>query len=75
MLRPLCRQKGIGLVERNALSDPIHVVLSIPPKYSVAMTLGYLKGQSAVRILRNLATTKGTVRDVLSLHAATLSSP
>ena len=37
------------------------MVLSIPPKYSVAMTLGFLKGKSAVRILRNLTKTKGTL--------------
>ena len=61
MLRRLCRQKGIGLVEGNAVADHIHMVLSIPPKYSVAMTLGYLKGKSAVGILRNLTGTKGTL--------------
>lgn len=61
MLRDLCRQKNIGLIEGNAMPDHIHMVLSIPPKYSVAMTLGYLKGKSAVRILRNLAKTKGTL--------------
>jgi len=61
MLRPLCRQKGIGLLEGNAMSDHIHMVLSIPPKYSVAMTLGYLKGKSAVHILRNLTKTQGTL--------------
>jgi len=34
---------------------------SIPPKYSVAMTMGYLKGKSAVRIHRELVGTKGTL--------------
>ncbi|PCJ51424.1 MAG: IS200/IS605 family transposase [Candidatus Hydrogenedentota bacterium] len=61
ILRQLCRQKGIGLVEGNAMPDHIHMVLSIPPKYSVSMTLGYLKGKSAVNILRNLSKTKGTL--------------
>ena len=61
VLRQLCRQKGIGLVEGNAMPDHIHMVLSIPPKYSVSMTLGYLKGKSAVNILRNLSKTKGTL--------------
>lgn len=37
------------------------MLLSIPPKYSVAMTLGYLKGKSAVRIHRELAKTRGTL--------------
>ena len=60
-MRELCRQKGIGLVEGNAMPDHIHMVLSIPPKYSVAMTLGYLKGKSAVRIHREVEGTKGTL--------------
>jgi len=61
ILRDLCRQKAIGLVEGNAMPDHIHMVLSIPPKYSVAMTIGYLKGKSAVRIHREIAGTKGTL--------------
>ncbi len=43
------------------MPDHIHMVLSIPLKYSVAMTLGYLKGKSAVHTLRNLTKTKGTL--------------
>lgn len=61
LLRQLCQQKGIELVEGNAMPDHIHMVLSIPPKYSVAMTMGYLKGKSAVRINRELLKTKGTL--------------
>ncbi len=61
ILRELCRQKEVVMVEGNATSDHIHLVLSIPPKYSVAMTMGYLKGKSAVRIHRELVRTKGTL--------------
>jgi len=61
ILRELCRQKGIELVEGNALSDHIHMVLSVPPKYSIAMTMGYLKGKGAVKIHRELMRTKGTL--------------
>lgn len=61
ILRQLCQQKGVVLVEGNALSDHVHMVLSIPPKYSVAMTMGYLKGKSAVRINRELLKTQGTL--------------
>ena len=61
ILRDLCRQKDVVLVEGNAMPDHIHMVLSIPPKYSVAMTIGYLKGKSAVRINRELMGTKGTL--------------
>ena len=61
LLRELCQQKGIVLVEGKAMPDHVHMVLSIPPKYSVAMTMGYLKGKSAVRINRELLKTKGTL--------------
>ena len=52
ILRDLCKQRGIELLEGHAMPDHIHVVLSIPPKYSVANTVGFLKGKSAVRIHR-----------------------
>ncbi len=61
ILRDLCRQKGIELVEGKALPDHIHLLLSVPPKYSIAMTIGFLKGKSAIRIHRELLRTKGTL--------------
>ena len=61
ILRQLCRQKGIEVLQGNALPDHLHMLLSVPPKYSVAMTIGYLKGKSAVRIHRELLRTKGTL--------------
>ncbi len=54
ILRDLCNQKGIDLLEGHAMNDHVHVCLSIPPKYSVAYTIGFLKGKSAVRIHREL---------------------
>ena len=54
ILRDLCRQKEIGLLEGKAMPDHIHMLLSVPPKYSVAMTIGFLKGKSAVRVHREL---------------------
>ena len=61
ILRDLCRQKGLGLVEGKAMPDHIHMLVSVPPKYSIAMTIGYLKGKSAVRIHRQGLGTKGTL--------------
>ncbi len=52
ILRELCRQHGVELVEGRALPDHVHLCLSIPPKYSVANTVGFLKGKSAIRIDR-----------------------
>jgi len=61
ILRDLCTQKEVRLLEGKAMPDHIHMLLSIPPKYSVAFTMGYLKGKSAVRIHRELTKTKGTL--------------
>ena len=61
ILRDLCRQKGIELVEGKAVSDHIHMLLSVPPRYSIAMTVGYLKGKSAIRIHRELMKMQGTL--------------
>ena len=54
ILRELCDQKGIQLLEGHAMSDHAHLCISIPPKYSVSNTVGFLKGKSAVRIHREL---------------------
>lgn len=43
------------------MTDHIHMLLSVPPKYSIAMTIGYLKGKSAIRINRDYARVKGTL--------------
>ena len=50
IIRELCQQKGVELVEGKAMSDHIHLCLSIPPKYSVSHVVGYLKGKSAIVI-------------------------
>ena len=54
ILRELCRQRGIELLEGHLMPDHVHMLLSIPPKYSVAHTIGFLKGKSAVRVHREL---------------------
>jgi putative transposase len=61
ILRELCRQKEVGLVEGKAMPDHIHMLLSVPPRYSIAMTIGYLKGKSAIRIHRDLLRRRGTL--------------
>ncbi len=52
ILRELCRRHGVELVEGQALPDHVHLLLSVPPKFSVANTVGFLKGKSAIRIHR-----------------------
>ena len=50
IVQELCQRHGVELVEGHALSDHVHVLLGIPPKLSVANTVGFLKGKSAIRI-------------------------
>ena len=52
ILRDLCRQRGVELLEGHLMPDHIHMCLSVPPKYSIAFVIGFLKGKSAVRIHR-----------------------
>ena len=49
----LARQKESRIVEGHLQSDHVHMLLSIPPKYSVAQVVGYMKGKSAIYIARN----------------------
>ena len=52
IVRELCQRHGVELIEGHALSDHVHILLGIPPKFSVANTVGFLKGKSAIRIHR-----------------------
>lgn len=52
IVRELCRQKGIEVIEGHALVDHLHVCLSFPPKYSISEVTGFLKGKSAIRLHR-----------------------
>ena len=61
MFRPLCRQKEIELLEGHARADHVHMLLRVPPRDSIAMTVGYLKGQSAIRIHREYGTGRGAL--------------
>ena len=58
LFQQLCRQKEIGLIEGHVMPDHVHMLLSIPPKFSVAMVVGYLKGKSAIQIHREALNVK-----------------
>jgi putative transposase len=62
IIKDLCRQRGIELLEGNLKADHVHMCLSIPPKFSVAFVIGFLKGKSAVRIHRYLVKNAQTKR-------------
>ena len=50
ILRKLCEQKGVNIIEAEACPDHIHMLIEIPPKYSVAQIMGFLKGKSSLMI-------------------------
>ena len=58
ILRKLCEQKGIEIIEAEACPDHIHMLVSIPPKYSVSYVMGYLKGKSSLMIFDRHANLK-----------------
>lgn len=58
MLRKRCEYKGIEIHEAEACKDHIHMLVSIPPKYSVSQIMGYLKGKSSLMIFEKYANMK-----------------
>ena len=55
MLRKLCEYKGVEIIEAEACKDHIHMLVSIPPKYSVSQIMGNLKGKSSLMIFETYA--------------------
>ncbi len=58
ILRKLCEYKGVEIIEANLCPDHIHMLVSIPPKISVAQFVGYLKGKSSLMIFDRHANLK-----------------
>lgn len=58
ILRQLCKQKGIEITEAELCKDHVHMLISIPPKYSVSQIMGYLKGKSSLMIFDRHANLK-----------------
>ena len=50
ILKQLCSYKGVEIIEGHVMPDHIHMLVSIPPKYSVSSFMGYLKGKSSLMI-------------------------
>lgn len=58
ILRKLCEYKGIEMIEAELCKDHVHMLISIPPKYSVSQIVGYLKGKSSLMIFDRHANLK-----------------
>ena len=58
ILRELCERKGVEIIEAECCPDHIHMLVRIPPKYSVSEVMGYLKGKSSLLIFDRHANLK-----------------
>jgi len=58
MIRKLCEYKGVEIIEAEACKDHIHMLVAIPPKYSVSQFMGNLKGKSSLMIFEKHANLK-----------------
>ena len=58
VLRQLCENKGVEILEAELCKDHVHMLVSIPPKQSVAQFIGYLKGKSSLMIFDRHANLK-----------------
>ena len=58
ILRTLCERRGVEIIEAEACPDQIHMLLNIPPQYSVSEFMGYLKGKSSLMIFDRFANLK-----------------
>ena len=58
ILRKLCEQKWVEIIQAQACPDHIHMLVSIPPSISVSQFMGYLKGKSSLMIFDRHANLK-----------------
>ena len=58
ILRRLCEHKGVEIIEGHLMPDHVHMLLAMPPKYSVSSVMGYLKGKSSLVIFDKHANLK-----------------
>ena len=58
ILRRLCEWKGVTILEAECCPDHVHMLVRIPPKYSVSEIVGYLKGKSSLMIFEKHANLK-----------------
>jgi putative transposase len=65
VLRRLAEQRESEIEEGHLMPDHVHMLISIPPKYSVAQVVGYIKGKSAIHIAREFS---GRKRNFVGQH-------
>jgi len=55
VFRELAKQKECQILEGHMVQDHVHMLIAIPPKYSVAQVVGYIKGKSAIAVARQFS--------------------
>jgi putative transposase len=65
IFKDLARHKSCTIEEGHLMLDHVHILISIPPKYSVASVVGYIKGKSAIQIARRF---RGKERNFTGEH-------
>ena len=63
IIKQLCSYKGVEIIEGHLMPDHIHMLVSIPPKYSVSSFMGYLKGKSSLMIFEKWGNMKYKYRN------------
>ena len=63
ILKELCKWKGVNIIEGEACSDHIHILVEIPPKVSVSSFMGFLKGKSSLMIYERWSNIKYQYRN------------
>ena len=58
IIKSLCKYKGVEIMEGHLMADHVHMLVSIPPKYSISSIMGYLKDKSALMIFDKHANLK-----------------
>ena len=52
----LAHQRGYKIIQGNMVQDHVHMLISIPPKYSVAEVIGYIQGKSVISVAKGVMT-------------------
>ena len=63
IIRKLCAWKGVEIIEGEICPDHVHLLLSIPTKYSISSFMGYLKGKSSMIIFQKFGNMKFAYRN------------
>ena len=63
ILRQICTWKGVEIIEGEICPDHVHLLVAIPPKMSVSVFMGYLKGKSSLMIFQKFGNMKFAYRN------------